>query len=110
MYVLGEVLGLEEAKMLCPPDSERGKVLLREVLADGNFGTHAKRAKGSVFMWWLKNRLRVLGLLRFDFAESFWLLLRYWGKFVFLIPSRFGIFRRALAARRKRRKSTLQKG
>lgn len=102
MYVLGEVLGLEDAKMLCPPDSGRGKVLLREVLADGNFGAHAKRAKGSVVMWWIKNRLRIFRLLRFDLAESFWLLLRYWGGFVFLIPMRIGIFVRMRAHRRKK--------
>lgn len=102
MYVLGEVLGLEESKMLCPPDSKRGKVLLREILADGNFGAHAKRAKGSVFVWWFKNRLRVFRLFRFDFVETFCFLQRYWGRFVFLIPTRISILKHALAHRRKK--------
>ena len=102
MYVLGEVLGLEESQMLCRPDVRRGKVLLHEILADGNFGKHAKRKKGSVVMWWLKNRLRILRLLNFDFKETLWLLLRYWGGFIFLIPTRVGIFKRMLASRQKK--------
>lgn len=100
MYVLREVLGLEESQMLCMPDVKRGKVLLREILEDGNFGNHAKRKRGSVFMWWLKNRLRVLRLLGFDFNETLWLLLRYWGGFVFLIPMRISIFRNFVQRRR----------
>lgn len=102
MYVLGEVLGLEESQMLCPPDTGRGKVLLREILEDGNFGVHAKRKKGSVFMWWLKNRLRLLRLLNFDFSEALWLLLRYWGGFIFQIPTRLAVLRKMLKHRRKK--------
>lgn len=101
MYVLGEVLGLEESRMLCRPDVGRGKVLLREILEDGNFGSHARRKKGSVLMWWLRNRLRLLRLLSFDFSETLWLLLRYWGGFVFLIPTRIGILRRFLSKSKK---------
>lgn len=101
MYVLGEVLGLEESQMLCRPDVRRGKVLLREIIADGNFGNHAKRKKGSVVMWWFKNRLRLLSLLSFDFSETLWLLLRYWGGFAFMIPTRIAILKRFLARRKK---------
>ncbi|MCQ2064192.1 MAG: nucleotidyltransferase family protein [Fibrobacter sp.] len=102
MYVLQRVFELDERLMLCKPDSNRGEVLLREVLADGNFGAHASRAKGSVIMWWLKNRLRILRLLNFDFGETLWLLLRYWGQFAFLIPMRIGILKRFLSRRRKK--------
>ena len=40
MYVLHEVLGLPEEKMICPMDEKRGKLLLSEILNGGNFGKH----------------------------------------------------------------------
>ena len=40
MYVLHEVLGLTENKMIRPMDVERGNLLLSEILNGGNFGKH----------------------------------------------------------------------
>ena len=40
MYVLHEVLGLPEEKMIAPMDEKRGKLLLAEILNGGNFGKH----------------------------------------------------------------------
>lgn len=40
MYVLHEVLGLPEEKMIAPMDEKRGKLLLAEILNGGNFGRH----------------------------------------------------------------------
>ena len=40
MYVLREVLGLSEEKMIAPMDEKRGKLLLAEILNGGNFGQH----------------------------------------------------------------------
>ena len=40
MYVLHEVLGLSEEKMIAPMDEKRGKLLLSEILNGGNFGRH----------------------------------------------------------------------
>ena len=40
MYVLHEVLGLSEEKMIVPMDEKRGKLLLSEILNGGNFGKH----------------------------------------------------------------------
>ena len=40
MYVLHEVLGLSEEKMIAPMDEKRGKLLLAEILNGGNFGRH----------------------------------------------------------------------
>ena len=40
MYVLHEVLGLSEEKMIAPMDKKRGKLLLAEILNGGNFGQH----------------------------------------------------------------------
>ena len=40
MYVLHEVLGLAEDKMIVPVDEKRGRLLLAEILNGGNFGQH----------------------------------------------------------------------
>ena len=40
MYVLHEVLGLSEEKMIVPMDEKRGKLLLSEIVDGGNFGKH----------------------------------------------------------------------
>ena len=40
MYVLHEVLGLSEEKMMVPMDEKRGSLLLSEILNGGNFGKH----------------------------------------------------------------------
>ena len=40
MYVMKEVLGLSEDKMIAPMDEKRGKLLLAEILNGGNFGQH----------------------------------------------------------------------
>ena len=40
MFVLHEVLGLSEDKMIVPVDEKRGKLLLAEILNGGNFGKH----------------------------------------------------------------------
>lgn len=94
MWILSEKLGLQPDCLLCAPDANRGRVLLREVFADGNFGKFSERKRGSVYLWWLRNRLRVFGLLRFDFAEVSWHLLKYWASFLGLMPERIGALRR----------------
>ena len=43
MYVLHEVLGLQEDKMIAPMDVKRGKLLLEEILQGGNFGQYDER-------------------------------------------------------------------
>lgn len=43
MYVLHEVLGLPENRMIAPMDEKRGKFLLSEILIGGNFGQHDER-------------------------------------------------------------------
>ncbi len=43
MYVLHEVLGLDESKMIAPMDEKRGKLLLDEILEGGNFGQYDER-------------------------------------------------------------------
>ena len=46
MYVLHEVLGLSEEKMIAPIDVKRGKLLLAEILNGGNFGRHFSKYGG----------------------------------------------------------------
>ena len=94
MWVLTECLGLESEYLLCPPDARRGRILLREIMRDGNFGKFADRRRGSVWRWWLKNRLRLVTFLPFDLSEVSWFLLRYWASFVFLTPQRLLALRR----------------
>lgn len=92
MWVLSECLNLDKRYLLCPPDSDRGRVLLREILLDGNFGKYAVRKKGGVFCWWVRNRLRLIRLLPFDYAEISWFLLEYWISFLRLMPARIRAF------------------
>ena len=46
MYVLKEVLGLSEDKMIVPVDEKRGRLLLAEILNGGNFGRHFTKYGG----------------------------------------------------------------
>ena len=46
MYVLHEVLGLAEDKMIVPVDEKRGRLLLAEILEGGNFGRHFSKYGG----------------------------------------------------------------
>ena len=46
MYVLKEVLGLSEDKMIVPVDEKRGRLLLAEILDGGNFGRHFTKYGG----------------------------------------------------------------
>ena len=43
MWVMHEVLGLKEEEMIAPMDEKRGRVLLDEILAGGNFGHYESR-------------------------------------------------------------------
>lgn len=43
MWVMKEVFGLEEQKMLCPPNKRHGSFILKEILLAGNMGHHDER-------------------------------------------------------------------
>lgn len=45
MYVLKEILSIDEQLLLVPVDEHRGKFLLNEILLSGNFGQYDKRVK-----------------------------------------------------------------
>ena len=43
MYIMQEVFGLENNRLIVPPDVKRGRLVLNEVLEAGNFGKHDAR-------------------------------------------------------------------
>ena len=88
MWVLGEVLHLDEGLMLCQPDSYRGEWMLREIMAVGNFGHHAGREKHGTLRRVLAGRLRHLKLMRFDFWEEFWVEVNFCKAVITTLPTR----------------------
>ena len=88
MWVLHEVLHLDEDLMLCPPDSYRGEWMLREIMAGGNFGHHAEREKHGTLRRVMEGRLRHLKLMRFDFWEGFWVEVNFCKAVITTLPTR----------------------
>ena len=43
LWVLHHQLGLETEHLLCKPDERKGKLLLEEIMAGGNFGKYESR-------------------------------------------------------------------
>ena len=88
MWVLHEVLHLDEDLMLCPPDSYRGEWMLREIMAGGNFGHHAEREKHGTLRRFSENKWRLLQLMRFDFWEVIWMEIHFWKAVISTLPTR----------------------
>ena len=86
MWVLGEVLQLDRALMLCEPDGYRGEWLLREIMAGGNFGHYARRMHQGLWQQVSASKLRRLRLMRFYFWEIFWLEVDCWKAKVGALP------------------------
>lgn len=42
MYIMKEVLGLEDKNLIMPPDDKAGRLLLRDIIRGGNFGKYNK--------------------------------------------------------------------
>jgi len=96
MWVLQEVLGLDEKNMICRPDVCRGKMLLNEIVNAGNFGMHRSGPRLSWLFWWLRKRGRNLRKVRFNFSEAFFGEIFYWiGRFE-SIPERIKLRRLSL--------------
>jgi hypothetical protein len=88
MWLLERVLGLEKARMLCKPDSRRGKRMLVDIGREGVFGFCNVKPGEHFFVSWSKRRMRELRLLWFSPFEIIWHELRYWMGFVKSIPLR----------------------
>ncbi len=72
MWLLGEILHLDRALMLCEPDSYYGEWMLREIMDGGNFGHFAERQNQGMWQRVSSGKLRHLRLMRFNFGEVFW--------------------------------------
>mgnify|MGYP000346298992 CR=1 FL=1 len=72
MYVLHEVLGLPEERMIAPMDERRGKLLLAEILSGGNFGQYDERYGfgRSLFGHNMQRLCRDIRFVRFYPAEA----------------------------------------
>ncbi|MBO7416871.1 MAG: nucleotidyltransferase family protein [Bacteroidaceae bacterium] len=88
MWLLGQVFLMDKTHMLCEPDSYRGEWLLREVMERGNFGHYSPYSHLKPWKRIIKNRLRHIRLLRFNFNEELWIELGYWKYVIITIPER----------------------
>lgn len=78
MWVMGEVMHLEEQLMLCEPDGRLGEELLNDVMEDGDFGVHAgwkQLPRGKRF---IKGKRRRLRLRKFAPTEVMCMEMKYW--------------------------------
>ena len=87
MWVLGEVLHLDEDMMLCEAKSYRGEWLLREIMEGGNFGHYAGKDQ-SFFRRRMAILTRGLRMMRFNFWEMTWTNLKFWTYILLSIPER----------------------
>ena len=89
MWVLGEVLLLDRGLMLCEPDEDRGRWLLREIMEGGNFGFHAKRMKtDSDITFFLRKVRHQMQILPFAPSEMIWYEIIYFKGLFKLLPER----------------------
>ncbi len=76
MWLMQEVLGLESGYLLVPPDERLGRVVLREMMAGGNFGKHDDRlfsdARASALMKNFQRIVRDLRLVWYFPSECLW--------------------------------------
>jgi len=70
MYIMHEMLGLEEACLIVPVDKVRGKTLLNEVLKGGNFGKHSGLTKHSLISKHFLKYWRTMHFIREYPAEA----------------------------------------
>lgn len=62
MYVMQQVFGMEEARLIVPVDEKRGRTLMEEILKGGNFGKHSGLTNHTIGV---KHFLKIQRNLRF---------------------------------------------
>ena len=76
MWVLAQVLGLDERFLVARQDERRGRLLLNELLASGDLGKHDDRVLSGTYSSPLKANLqrvvRDLRMVRYYPSECFW--------------------------------------
>ena len=70
MYIMKEVLGLEEKYLIVPMDEKRGKTLLREIMHGGNFGHSSGLAQDNAAKKYLQKTWRNMKLVKEYPAEA----------------------------------------
>ena len=89
MWVMKEVLLMDEGWMIARPDEKRGRMLLDIIMAGGNFGHFSpEMQQGFSVSGSLKYRLEKYKMLRFDVREAIWSEVNYYGRFIVSIPER----------------------
>lgn len=89
MWVMKEVLLMDEGWMIANPDEKRGRMLLDIIMAGGNFGClSAESQQGFSCVRSLKYHIKKYELLRFDVRETIWGEFNYYGKFMTSILER----------------------
>lgn len=76
MWLLHKVLGLDEEYLIAPMDSRRGRHMLHEMMASGNFGKYDERAMSGMYGSGLKHNIqrlwRDVRMVRYYPAECIW--------------------------------------
>lgn len=89
MWVMKEVLLMDEGLMIANPDEKRGRMLLDIIMAGGNFGHFSPVIQqGFSFSRSLKHHFKQYEQLKFDARETIWGEINYYGKFISSIPER----------------------
>lgn len=71
MYIMKEVLRMEEKYLIVPVDERRGKTLLNEILKGGNFGHSSGLAQNNAAKKYLQKTWRNMQLVKEYPAEAF---------------------------------------
>ena len=94
MWIMEYVFALEPEMMLVKPDKFRGKMLLDNINAGGNFGFNPKNKKQHHYVFeWFRSRFRNIRLFLFSPMEVVWHEIDYWKTFIRYIPLRIKLRR-----------------
>jgi hypothetical protein len=70
MYIMKEVLGLDEVYLIVPVDERRGRTLLKEILEGGNFGHYSNLDQNNAAKKYFQKTWRNMHLVREYPAEA----------------------------------------
>ena len=70
MYIMKEILGLEDKCLIAPVEEKRGKTLLGEIMKGGNFGHYSDLAQNNAFKKYIQKTWRNMHFVRAYPAEA----------------------------------------
>ena len=88
MYVLQQIYNLDESQMLCPPDVQKGKMLLDEILGGGNFGWYREGRKQGGLANPMERKIHTLRRSSLYPRETSWFFIQSVGSFFAKLPQR----------------------